>query len=211
MVFRKNLITAYILSNCTPLTKSKTKASSTSFGLDVNVDVPTAPRYQYGGADGRSLVKTGIDPGTVDAYRFMSFYLEPKGKNFTDLFTQVIDPIWLAQNPDPNAQALRQAAGNTDKAKPCWRILHRVTYVSRILPEFTAEAPPSLEKATRIAGFESNYGLIKRFEPYLKDKDSPEDFFNTIETIINTQLPEFKAYKQEVKEYLALYFNMDMN
>jgi hypothetical protein len=193
------------------LTKSKTKASSASFGLDVSVDVPTAPRYQYGGADGRSLVKTGIDPGTVDAYRFMSFYLEPKGKNFTDLFTKVIDPIWLAQNPDPNAQALRQAAGNMGKAKPCWRILHRVTYVSRILPEFTAEAPPSLEKATRVAGFESNYGLIKRFEPYLKDKDNSEDFFNTIEDIINTQLPEFKAHKQEVKEYLALYFNMDMN
>jgi hypothetical protein len=193
------------------LTKSKTKESSTSFGLDVSVDIPTSPRYKYGGTDGRSLVKGLISPGTVDAYRFMSFYLEPKGKNFTDLFTEVIDPIWLAQNPDPNAQALRQAAGNIDKAKPCWRILHRVTYVSRILPEFTAEAPPSLEKATRVAGFESNYGLIKRFEPYLKDMDSTEDFFNTIETIINTQLPEFKAYKQEVKEYLALYFNMDMN
>ena len=193
------------------LTRSKTKESSTSFGLDVNIDILTAPRYRYGGTDGLSLLKGPIRPGTVDAYRFMSFYLEPKRNNFTDLFTQVIDPIWLAQSPDPNAQALRQAAWNIDNAKPCWRILHRVTYVSRILPEFTAEAPPSLEKATRVAGFESNYGLIKRFEPHLKDKDSPEDFFNTIEDIINKQLPEFKTFKQEVKEYLALYFNVDMN
>ena len=169
-------------------------------GLDVSVDIPTSPRYKYGGTDGRSLVKGLISPGVVDAYRFMSFYLEPKGKNFTDLFTKVIDPIWLAQNPDPNAQALRQAAGNTDKAKPCWRILHRVTYVSRILPEFTAEAPPSLEKATRVAGFESNYGLIKRFEPYLKDKDSPEDFFNTIEDIINNNCPNLRPISKKSKD-----------
>ncbi|NKB53989.1 MAG: hypothetical protein GKR94_18370 [Gammaproteobacteria bacterium] len=118
------------------LTKSKTKESSSSFGLDVSVDIPTSPRYQYTGSDGRTLSKGLINPGTVDAYRFMSFYLEPKGKHFTDLFSQVIDPIWLDESADPNAQALRQAAGNINKAKPCWRIMHRVTYVSRILPEF---------------------------------------------------------------------------
>ena len=97
------------------------------------------------------------------------------------------------------------------KAKP---LLENLT------PGYLCEPDPSKvyrrnttfsRKATRVAGFESNYGLIKRFEPYLKDMDSTEDFFNTIEDIINTQLPEFKAYKQEVKEYLALYFNMDMN
>ncbi|MEO1352281.1 MAG: LamG-like jellyroll fold domain-containing protein [Cyanobacteria bacterium J06635_15] len=191
------------------LTKSKTKESSTSFGLDVSVDVPTSPRYKYGGIDGRTLTKGLIKPGTVDAYRFMSFYLEPKGKNFIDLFTEVIDPIWLDESPDPNAQALRQARGNIDRAKPCWRIMHRVTYVSRILPEFQPEAPPSLEKSMRVSGIESNYMLIKKFEPYVAHIADPGDFFAKIDEIIEAQLPEFAAYKPQIKHYLALYFNID--
>ncbi len=191
------------------LTKSRTKESSTSFGLDVSVDIPTSARHQYGGTDGRTLVKGLIAPGVVDAYRFMSFYLEPKGKNFTDLFLKVIDPIWLDESPDPNAQALRQARGNIDKAKPCWRIMHRVTYVSRILPEFQPEAPPSLEKSLRVSGIESNYMLIKKFEPYVAHLTDSGTFFTKIEEIIDTQLPEFVAYKQQIKYYLALYFNID--
>lgn len=191
------------------LTKSKTKESSTSFGLDVSVDIPTSPRYKYAGVDGRTLTKGLISPGVVDAYRFMSFYLEPKGKNFTDLFTEVIDPIWLDESPDPNAQALRQARGNIDKAKPCWRIMHRVTYVSRILPEFQPEAPPSLEKSMRVSGIESNYMLIKKFEPYVAHIADPGDFFTKIDEIIEAQLPEFVAYKAQIKYYLALYFNID--
>ncbi len=191
------------------LTKSKTKESSTSFGLDVSVGMPTSPRYKYAGVDGRTLTNELIKPGTVDAYRFMSFYLEPKEKNFVDLFTKVIDPIWLDESPDPNAQALRQARGNEDKAKPCWRIMHRVTYVSRILPEFQPESPPSLEKSMRAAGIESNYMLIKKFEPYVSNISDSGDFFNKIEEVITGQLPEFVGYKREIKKYLALYFNID--
>jgi carbon monoxide dehydrogenase subunit G len=191
------------------LTKSKTRESSTSFGLDVNVDIPTSPRSQYGGVDGRTLTSGLIQPGTVDAYRFMSFYLEPKGQNFTDLFTKVVDPIWLDESPDPNAQALRQARGNIDRAKPCWRIMHRVTYVSRVLPEFQPEAPPSLEQTMRVSGIESNYMLIKQFEPYLANITDSGTFFQKIEEIIDAKLPEFTAYKQQIKYYLALYFNID--
>ncbi len=192
------------------LSKSKTKKSSTSFGLDVSVDLPTSPRYKYAGIDGRSLTNKGlITPGTVDAYRFMSFYLEPKAKNFVDLFSKVIDPIWLDESPDPNAQALRQAAGNIDKAKPCWRIMHRVTYVSRILPEFQPEAPPSLEKSMRVKGIESNYMLIKKFEPYVKDISNSTDFFKKVESVITEQIPEFYNYREQIKNYLALYFNIE--
>jgi hypothetical protein len=191
------------------LTKSKTRESSSSFGLDVSVDVPTSPRYKYAGTDGRALTKGLIKPGMVDAYRFMSFYLEPKGTNFIDLFTKVIDPIWLDENPDPNAQALRQARGNVEKAKPCWRIMHRVTYVSRILPEFQPEAPPSLEKSLRISGIESNYMLIKKLEPYVRNISDPGTFFDKIEEIIDRQLPEFRPFKKEIKIYLALYFNIE--
>lgn len=190
------------------LTKSRTQESSSSFGLDVSVDIPTSPRYKYAGVDGRTLSKGLISAGTVDAYRFMTFYLEPKGKNFIDLFTKVIDPIWLDESPDPNAQALRQAAGSGDRVRPCWRVMHRVTYVSRILPEFQPEAPPSLERTMQIAGIESNYMLIKRFEPYVAHLSDPAAFFAAIETIVDTKMVEFKPYKKQIKEYLALYFDV---
>jgi hypothetical protein len=196
-------------SSSLTLTQSKTKQSSTSFGLEVGVRIPTSPRYKYEGSDGRTLAPGLIKPGTVDAYRFMSFYLEPKGQNFIDLFSTVIDPIWLDQSPDPNAQALRQARGNIEQAKPCWRIMHRVTYVSRILPEFQPEAPPSLEQSLRATGIESNYMLIKKFEPYVAKLTNPGDFFAKIEEIIDARLPEFVAYKLQIKYYLALYFNID--
>ena len=193
-------------SNLT-MTKSKTKSSSKSFGINVNIELPTSPRYQYAGSDGRSLSKGLITPGTVDAYRFMSFYLEPKAENFSDLFSQVIDPKWLEESSDPNAQALRQARGTGTK-KPCWRIMHRVTYVSRILPEFTAEAPPSLEKTLRMKGLESNYMLIKKFEPYLREVKSASDLSLAVDKVVDQQLPEFSDYKAKIKSYLELYYNL---
>ncbi len=190
------------------LTKSRTKESSSSFGLNVSVSMPTSPRYKYSGVDGRSLSKGLIAPGTVDAYRFMSFYLEPHGKHFTDLFTEVIDQKWIEESPDPNAQALRQARGDVERARPCWRIMHRVTYVSRILPEFQPEAPPSLEKSIRASGLESNYMLIKRFEPYVAGFASSEELFSKIDQVIDTQLVEFQPYRRQIKRYLALYYDV---
>jgi hypothetical protein len=191
------------------LTKTKTKSSSKSFGLDVKLSLPTSPRYRYAGVDRRTLTGGLIKPGTVDAYRFMSFYLEPKAQNFFDLFTQVIDPIWLEESADPSAIALRQARGKSELARPCWRVMHRVTFVSRVLPQFQPEAPPSLEKSMQVSGIESNYMLIKRFEPYIANLADSNAFFTKIEEIINGQLPELIPHKKQVKSYLALYYNID--
>ncbi len=199
--------------NSLTLTRSRSKEARSSFGLEVNLSLPTSPRYMYAGVDQRSL-KTGLlRPGTVDAYRFMSFYLEPSGKNFTDLFTQVIDPIWLDQSPDPYALALRQARGavsldDPQSLRPCWRIMHRVTYVSRVLPDFQPEAPPSLARAMRVAGLESNHMLIKKFEPYVSGIADAGAFFTKVDQIIDAQLAEFKPYRRQVKEYLAVYFQV---
>ncbi len=70
-------------------------------------------------------------PGKVRSYRFMSFYLAPSKSNFNAFFAQgdeqIIDPVWL-QSADPDAVALRQAANIENEV---WRVLHRVTYVSR--------------------------------------------------------------------------------
>jgi len=75
-------------------------------------------------------------PGKVKAYRFMSFYLAPSKRNFDDL-KNVIDEDWLnSTGPylgqyNPDALALRRALNNPNEV---WRLLHRVTYVSRVPP-----------------------------------------------------------------------------
>merc|ERR1711892_1091383 len=56
--------------------------------------------------DGKTPV---LRPGKVDAYRFMTFYLEPTKDNFEDFFQKVVDPIWIDQSTDPEALALRSA------------------------------------------------------------------------------------------------------
>ena len=116
--------------------------------------------------DGRPVLR----PGRVDAYRFMTFYLEPATENFEDFFNKVIDPIWLAQSDDPDAMALRQAQ-QVEKKPRCWRILHRVTFVSRILPDFAPDAQPAtVEEAMQVADVQSNWALIKKLEPFVRTK-----------------------------------------
>ncbi|MGE5659486.1 MAG: LamG-like jellyroll fold domain-containing protein [Actinomycetota bacterium] len=148
-------------------------------------------------------------PGKVDAYRFMTFYLEPTAENFEDFFGKVVDPIWLEQSSDPNATALRQA-NQGDKKPSCWRVFHRVTFVSRILPEIEAKNAPPLEKAIRAANIESNWELIKKLEPFVQTKTQDfVTFADAVRSAIATYLPELQGYEEAVLQYLALYFGLD--
>jgi large repetitive protein len=70
-------------------------------------------------------------PGKVDVYRFMTFYLPPSADNGDDFRNTVVDAHWLQFSSDPNAIALRQAQMQDNGV---WRVLHRVTYVSRVPP-----------------------------------------------------------------------------
>ena len=89
-------------------------------------------------------------PGKVRGYRWMSFYLAPSKRNFSD-FDAVVDQDWLhgtgayAGNYDPDALALRQALTSPNET---WRVLHRVTYVSRVPPKAQTEGE-SLGPAVR--------------------------------------------------------------
>ncbi len=61
---------------------------------------------------------------------------------------KVVDPIWLEQSNHPNAAALRQAKAAASEPE-CWGVFHRVTYVSRILPDYagSTDAPTNVEQA----------------------------------------------------------------
>jgi hypothetical protein len=148
-------------------------------------------------------------PGKVDAYRFMTFYLDTDRRNFQDLFGKVVDPIWLEQSQDPNAIAMRQARQD-GKEPPCWRILHRVTFVSRLLPAVPPPTAPPLEKAMRAQNVASNYELIKRLEPYVKDSlDSQAKLTDATREALKAYLPELVPHTTEIAKYLCLYYGVN--
>lgn len=117
---------------------SKSKSQSYSLSLDIGVE----PEYflrRFLGPDKDPVTEPTFSdddvPGKVDTYRFMSFYRAPSKENTDVFFDQVIDPEWLALSPDPNAASLRQARA-VSAGQNAWRVLHRVTFVSRIPPSF---------------------------------------------------------------------------
>ncbi|MEB3192538.1 MAG: hypothetical protein VKL42_19510, partial [Snowella sp.] len=206
-------------------TKTKGRETEKSFGLEVEVEVErdiqlyantdTLKTKYHGQFDPEEL---GVydaqgnpikQPGKVDAYRFMTFYFEPTTENFEDFFGKVVDPIWLEQSSEPNAIALRQA-NQGDKKPSCWRIFHRVTFVSRILPEIAAQNAPPLEKAIRAANIESNWELIKKLEPFVQTKTQDfVTFADAVRTAIATYLPELQGYEDAVIQYMALYYGLN--
>lgn len=106
-------------------------------------------------------------PGKVKGYRFMSFYLAPSKRNFDDFKALVVDEDWLyRQGPytgtfDPDALALRQSLANVNEI---WRVLHRVTYVSRVPPQFKdpGESLPADARKPDAESITNNYWLIEQ-------------------------------------------------
>lgn len=195
---------------------TKTQETSTSFALEVNLDRVERDIYQRDiettevlpdprDPQGRRMLR---EPGKVDAYRFMSFLLEPDSEHFATFFSRVIDPSWLEQSDDPNAALLRKL--RHDPRKPaCWRVLHRVTFVSRVLPAIPADAAPSLEKTLQTLDLDSNYELIKELEPYLSGSfDSFAAFRSAIEATLRTRLPELLPHRQAIVEFMSLYYGI---
>jgi hypothetical protein len=204
--------------------KTKGKETEKSFGLTVEVAVDSdlqlyvntdterekyAGRINEGGGAYDPQGNPVLRPGKVDAYRFMSFYLEPTKNNFEDFFNKVVDPMWLEQSDAPNAVALRQANQGDQKPK-CWRIMHRVTYVSRILPEISAENAPPMEKAMKTANVESNYELIKKLEPFVKNKTQDYAIFaDAVRKTLKLYLPELQPHEEDIIKYAGLYFGVE--
>ncbi len=197
-------------------TESKTRESQSSFNLSVELN-PERDIYlrDSANADRIMLDRNGDpkkQPGKVDAYRFMTFYLEPSQQNFERFYTSVVDPIWLAQSKDPSAAALRQAR-NTAQKPPCWRIFHRVTYVSRVLPEIPSAAEPlsDLEQTlTTLPDLNSNYELIQKLDPFVRDrKDSLGELEAAIDAVLSNYLPELLIHKAEIVRFMRDYYGLN--
>lgn len=194
-------------------TKSKSRESQSSFSINVTVDPPgDLQQYKKDGDTYKRVYDAYGNPvtveGKVDGYRFMTFYLEPSKENFDDLFNKIIDPIWLSQSGHHNAIALQQAKV-AEKKPPCWRVMHRVTFVSRILPAFPDPTAASMEKAMQVENIESNWELIRKLEPFVRDKtDSFPAFSDAVRQTLETYLPELVPYDEAIIKYVGAYFGV---
>ncbi|MFJ4770856.1 LamG-like jellyroll fold domain-containing protein [Streptomyces uncialis] len=165
-------------------------------------------KYQADGTPEYLNSKPVLVPGKVDAYRFMTFYLGQDTSHFDDFYRKVIDPTWLADSNDANATALRQAQQSTTKP-PCWRILHRVTYISRILPPIPTNAPPSLAKDLRALDVQSNYELIRRLDPYVSTATTTQaTLAEATRTALANHLPELLPHAAEITQFLTAYYGI---
>ncbi len=194
--------------------RSSDKESEKSFSIEVVVD-PPGDLQVYQPKPGGGMQRLYDDDGNpvsaagkVDAYRFMTFYLDSDKNNFEDLYNKVVDPIWLAESDHPNAIALRQA--NQAAKKPaCWRLLHRVTFVSRLLPDFANSVEPSLPVAMKAENIDSNWQLIQKLEPFVRDKTGDAvAFADAVREALNRYLPELIPHSTEIIQYLKLYYGM---
>ncbi|WP_141722985.1 LamG domain-containing protein [Micromonospora matsumotoense] len=197
------------------VTRTRAKTATKTFGLDIEC---TGGRDLQRYTNGETPVYDSVTkqpvtaPGRVDAYRFMTFYLDVTKDNFEDFFGKVVDPIWLATSPQ--AAALRQA-NQAEQKPPCWRVFHRVTFVSRLLDPAASSstAPASLAKALQREGFSSIYNLIQTLEPDIKN--DPANLTNLTSltaattTVLTQKLYRLTPYTQEIIVHVARYLGID--
>ncbi|GMH36588.1 hypothetical protein BSKO_04461 [Bryopsis sp. KO-2023] len=206
------------------LVTMKAKAKNATFGASLDVVIagdqdvvkgadPTGIREYLGDIVDNDLSDESHDnptlnPGKVDAYRFNTFYLEASKENAEDFFSRVVDPTWLDQSPSANAQILRSAM-----CKPmyAWRIMHRVTFVSRVLPEaHSRRVANRIDGALRAENVESNWELMKRLKPYVFHKSaSPADFDLAVRDALDLHMPRLMPYYPQVLEHCRVYFEVE--
>ncbi|NTU78040.1 MAG: LamG domain-containing protein [Chloroflexales bacterium] len=214
--FKTQLSLSALFGGHLNITATKTAESSRSFGLNISLDRVERDIYQRD-AQGEVVVDRTDRlrprplrvPGKVDLYRFFSFFLEPRSEHFDLFFNRVVDPIWL-QSDDPNAAALRETySTNKGSAPAAWRVMHRVTFVSRVLPPLEPKALPSLETTLQTLDIESNYELIMQLDPFVGDKlDSYTVFANEVRAKIEERLPELKNYADQIIPFMAAYYGV---
>ncbi|MFJ4770859.1 LamG-like jellyroll fold domain-containing protein [Streptomyces uncialis] len=197
------------LGGGTSVTRARTREATRSHSLEVECN-PTRDLQKYDD-QGKPLYTAGkpvLVPGKVDAYRFMTFYLGQDTTHFDDFYNKVADPTWLTNSNHPSAAALRQAR-HSDRKPPCWRVLHRVTYISRILPPVPPADAPPLEKALHDVDVTSNYELIRRLDPYVSTATaSRAELADATRTALTTHLPKLLPHAAEIAQFLADYYGI---
>ncbi|MFJ8742975.1 LamG-like jellyroll fold domain-containing protein [Embleya sp. NPDC127516] len=202
-----NLSGSVTLGGGYAVTRSKTKEAKRTFSLEVKAEPARDLQKREGDKPVFDIARNPVlVPGRVDAYRFMTFYLDSSTDNYEDFYGKVVDPEWLDRNTGPDARALRQTRQG-DRKPPCWRILHRVTFVSRV--QDTATATPSLAKAMGTLGITSDYHLMRQLEPHLAGATTDRAALTAAaRTTLATRFPALAPYTDAIAERLTAYYNL---
>ncbi|PWN86809.1 hypothetical protein FA10DRAFT_304700 [Acaromyces ingoldii] len=177
--------TDYLYKSSVKVTQKKSKTSSEGFELKTELPGPCNIRDS----------EHAKIAGRVDAYRWMSFLLQPNNDNVQAFFNSVVDDAWLQSN-DADAAVLRRLKANPDMVSKtqAWRVMHRCTYVSRIPEKITAAAVVSVDASPakkKAAGFDAsaNWEIVASLEPLLRGCKSRQEVFQVVNDNVKTLLP----------------------
>ncbi len=111
--------------------------------------------------------------------------------------------------PTPTPTASGRPARPTAKP-PCWRILHRVTFVSRVRPVPAPADPPSLTAVMRAQNIASDNALASQLAPYLGTPApaSFADLTTTVTTAITAHFPAYAPYTADIINILAGFYSI---
>ncbi|MGW4805241.1 LamG-like jellyroll fold domain-containing protein [Kitasatospora sp. NPDC004272] len=191
------------------ITRRKSRDASRTFNLEVVAKPNGDLQKQDSGGNPVFDAKNRpvLTPGRVDAYRFMTFYLDTSSDNFEDFFGKVVDPEWLDTGTSPHARELSKAR-QTDRKPPCWRVMHRVTYVSRVL-DTSSPGAPSYAKALGALGVTSDHQLFQKLEPYLTGATgSLPELTAATAAVLTAHFPVLAPHSATITERLAAYHQL---
>ena len=146
-------------------------------------------------------------PGKVDAYRWLTFYLAPRTGQLRRVLQPGRRPDLAGAEQRPGSGALRQARQD-GKRPAAWRVLHRVTYVSRVLAPVgsgqhrSSRRWPSLDIA-------SNYELIRTLEPFVRGPHRPVPRLRRRRAQRGHHLPpDLLPHIDDILAFLVLYYDV---
>ncbi|CCT73221.1 uncharacterized protein FFUJ_10097 [Fusarium fujikuroi IMI 58289] len=195
-----------------------TKEKTTDEGFELEAQFPPHVDIRHKDPDTGAYVKR---PGAVDAYRWMSFWLEPSVEATDTFFQKVIDPVWLEDPLDNDAKTLRMLREKINKEEgnartKAWRVLHRCTYVSRV-PEKVEQRPARFadtedeKKTTPVADIAANWLLIQKLEPFERSAQSKEHLRNILKPhalkLFPCLIPQTSFY-HSVSDLIADYIGL---
>jgi hypothetical protein len=88
-------------------------------------------------------------------------------------------------------------------------VLHRVTYVSRVLAPVGSTAQP-LDQALAALNISSNYELIRTLEPFVRGRTANyPDFVKAARNAVTTYLPDLIPHINDILAFLVLYYGVN--
>jgi hypothetical protein len=196
----------------------QTKDRQSENGFELQADLPAALDIRHPNPAKDKVLEKRV--GAVDAYRWMSFWLEPSVEGTDAFFKQVVDFGWLEASADPAAVLLRELR-STLKHEPgnartkAWRVFHRVTYVSRIGEEIKPKLDTSKQDDKKagalLADISCNWLLLQYLEPLVRSATSKQQLKNLAEKPILNSYPAIRSdpiFYSQVLELLSDYVGL---